>query len=235
MCLSGGRNPRKPSSCGSTVPCSGSPPATPLTKSVLDGIAKCPSMSADLAKLQRDGWTVVWGAPGGGYFSNKGTKTITLDPTTGTSDDNVVTMLSHEMGHARYKAADVTPNGRTREQYVKDNVQSQLDDEAEATLTQIGYKDCLKKGGGPNVQLWYGKSAEYEQIAKKYPDAKDRATARNEIANMYGDNEHPSNCPAQTYRQYYEKPCCAPACGNGARGYAQSLTDDQWKALGGKI
>jgi len=114
-------------------------------------------------------------------------------------------------------------------------VGSDLEDEGEATLTQIGYKNCLKAGGGPEVALWYGKSADYVAIANKYPAAADRGTARTEVANLYGDGEHPSNCPAQTYRQYYEKPCCAPACGTGARGWAESLTDDKWKAAGGKL
>ena len=231
MCLGGGSTPAKPS-CTPAAPCA-SP--TPLTKSVLDSIAKCPAMKADLEQLQKDGYTVVWGPPGGGYHTNKGTKVITLDPTTGSSDQNIVTMLSHEMGHAKYTAPNISPSGRTREQYIRDSNQAQLEDEGEATLSQIQYKECLKKGGGPDVQLWYGKSAEYEAIAKKYPDAKDRAKARTEIANTYGDNEKPSNCPGQTYRQYYEKPCCAPACGTGSRGYAESLSDDEWKALGGKI
>jgi type VI secretion system secreted protein VgrG len=192
-------------------------------------------MKSDLEQLQRDGWTVVWGPSGGGYHSDRATKTIYLDPATGTSDQNTITMLSHEMGHAKYTLPDVSPAGLTRQQYIQAKVQSQLEDEGEATLSQIAYKDCLKKGGGPDVLLWYAKSAEYQQIAKKYPDPKDRAKARTEVANMYGDNEHPSNCPGQTYRQYYEKPCCAPACGTGTRGWAESLTDDQWKALGGKI
>jgi hypothetical protein len=234
MCLNGGSNPVKPSSCGHTTPCPVTPPNTPLTKSVLDGIAKCPAMATDLDNLQRNGWTVVWGTPGGGYFSDKSTKVITLDPNKGTSADNVVTMLSHEMGHAKFTPTNVTPNRRTRAEYVRDKVQSNLEDEGEATLTQIEYKGCLKKGGGPNVAM-YGKSAEYEAIAKKYPDPSDRAKARTEIANIYGDNEHPSPCPDQTYRQFYEKACCEPACGSGAKRLADSPTDDQWKAAGGKI
>jgi len=213
----------------------GTATGTPLTKSVTDEIAKCPAMKADLEKLQKDGWKVIWGPAGGGYHSSRPTKTITLDPSTGSTDQKTITMLSHEMGHAKYTSPGVTPAGLTREEYIKKQVQANLEDEGEATLTQIEYKKCLKKGGGPEVELWYAKSADYVKIADKYPDAKDRRTARTEVANMYGDSEKPSNCPAQTYRQYYEKPCCAPACGTGVRGWAESLNDDQWKALGGKV
>lgn len=219
----------------SPPPAPPAPPATPLTKSVLDSIAKCPAMKSDLEKLQKGGWRAVWGPRGGGYSTDRSANVTTLDPSIGTSDDLIITMLSHEMGHAKYTPPSLSPAGLTKAEYIKARTQSELEDEGEATLTQIGYKDCLKKGGGPNVQLWYGKSSDYVAIAKKYPDDKDRGKARTEIANLYGDGEKPSNCPAQTYRQYYENPCCAPACGTGAKGYTNSFTDDQWKAMGGKI
>jgi len=215
-----------------TTPCRS---ATPLSTTVLETIAKCPAMKSDLETLQKDGWTVGWGAPGGGTSANRQTKKITVDPNLGATDADVVSGLTHEMGHAKYTLPTVSPAGLTREQYINQSVQANLEDEGEATLTQIGYKDCLKKGGGPDVPLSGAKSADYAAIAAKYPNAGDRSTARTEIANKFGEGEHPSNCPAQTYRQYYEKPCCAPACGTGSRGWAESLTDNQWKAQGGTL
>src|SRR5262249_48693961 len=206
---------------------------TPLSKPVLDKIAKCPAMKDDLEKLQKDGWTVVWGKPGGGSFADRPTKTITADPTSA-NDDDVVATMAHEMGHAQYTLPSVPIANSTKADYVKNKVQSNLEDEGEATLKQIQYKQCLKKNGGPDIPISGAKAAEYEKIAQKYPDPKDQEKARTEIANVFGDNEHPSNCPGQTYRQYYASPCCAPGCGTGAQGYVDSISADDWEKYGGK-
>jgi type VI secretion system secreted protein VgrG len=209
--------------------------ATPLSPSVLAAIAKCPKMKTELENLQKDRWTVVWGSAGGGTTTDKKNKKIVLDPARCTTDEITLGRIAHEMGHAQYTPPSVSPNGRTKAEYIRDKVQTNLEDEGEATLKQIEYKNCLKNGGGPDIVMSGSKAAEYEAIAKKYPDAADRAKARTEIANTFGDSEKTSNCPAQTYRQYYESPCCAPACGKGAKGYADSFTDEKWKAMGGKI
>jgi len=66
-------------------------------------------------------------------------------------------------------------------------------------------KNCLKANGGTNIGVAGAKSADYEKIAAKYPDSKDRDKARQEIGDIFADNEHPSTDPSKTYREYYEK------------------------------
>src|SRR5882724_10474403 len=106
---------------------------TPLSMSVLLQIAKCPAMKADLENLQKNGWTVVWGSAGGGGFSDRPNKKITLDPSACTDDKSTIRDLAHEMGHAQYVLPSVTPDGKTRAEYVAALVQANLEDEGEAT------------------------------------------------------------------------------------------------------
>jgi hypothetical protein len=66
---------------------------------------------------------------------------ITLDPNQ-PSEDAVISTLAHEMGHAQYTQRTITPNGLTKDEFVKEKTQAQLEDEGDATLTQAQYKSA---------------------------------------------------------------------------------------------
>jgi uncharacterized Zn-binding protein involved in type VI secretion len=115
------------------------PGDSPLSDpAVADMIAKSPTLTQNLATLQEQGWTVRYGVAGAGTTANRGTKVITIDPNQRGNASSIVQSLSHESGHAMYTLPPQTPTtGLTRDQYVSQNTQNNLDDEGEATLSSI--------------------------------------------------------------------------------------------------
>jgi hypothetical protein len=69
---------------------------------VRDAISKSPTLQSQLEQLERDGWTIRKGTPGGGSVTNNQTKTITIDPND--SVNQQISGISHEIGHAEYLA-----------------------------------------------------------------------------------------------------------------------------------
>lgn len=189
-------------------------PALPKKASVKTGlganvdktVSKSPKFVKKVKKLQAEGWKFKYGKPGGGSFCDKQKKEIVVDGNEKGDTKAVVTTLAHEVGHAGYKGKYTPPAGLTKQQYVNANVRDQLDDEGEATLTNIELKRDLKSHCGPDVAVAGAHAKDYEKIYDKYPAAKDRKKARKEIGDIFADKEHPSTDPGKTYRQYYAKP-----------------------------
>lgn len=180
---------------------------TNLGDEVDQEIAKCPKFADNLKKLQGEGWSFEYGDAGKGSYCDKAAKKIVIDSNKKDNTAKVMETMAHESGHAMYTPDPyVAPTGLTKQQYAAKNANSSLKDEGEATLTNIEMKQCLKANGGKDIGVAGAKSAEYEKIAAKYPDAKDRDKARQEIGDIFADGEHPSTDPSKTYRQYYEKP-----------------------------
>ena len=169
-------------------------------------IEKCPKFAQNLNKLQDDGWSFEYGTKDGGSYCDKNAKKIVVDTNEKGNTATIVETMAHESGHALYSPDPyILPDGLTKQEYAAKNANSSLKDEGEATLTNIEMKNCLKANGGMDIGVAGVQSAEYEKIAAKYPDAKDRDKARQKIGDIFADNEHPSTDPAQTYREYYEK------------------------------
>jgi hypothetical protein len=178
-----------------------------LGKDIDAAVAKCPQFQKIIEDLQKKGWKIEYGDAGKGTYASKKDKKIVVDTNKKGDIAKVVGSLAHEVGHARYKEDPyVQPAGLTKKEYVNANVKRNLKDEGEATLTNVELKNCLKKNGGVNINVSGAHAAKYEQIAKKYPDPKDRDKAREEIGNHFANNERPSTDPTKTYREYYEKP-----------------------------
>ncbi|MGE5184215.1 MAG: annexin, partial [Acidobacteriota bacterium] len=80
-----------------------------------DGIAKkSPTLVGKLSALQDAGWTVTYGAAGKGSFTDRGKKTIVIDPNEKSSPTELITTAAHESGHAAYTPdAYVGPEGLT--------------------------------------------------------------------------------------------------------------------------
>jgi len=188
------------------APCEKPGLKTALGKDVDEAIEKCPKFAEKLKDLQDKGWSFEYGKKGGGSYCSKDDKKIVLDENQKGNTASVVETMAHESGHAGY-AQDpyVPPKGLTKDEYARTNANRGLKDEGEATLSNVELKKCLKDNGGIEIGVAGAQSAEYEKIAKKYPNTTDREKARQEIADIFADKEHPSTDPKKTYREYYEK------------------------------
>lgn len=183
-------------------------PKKPLVKTGLGEktdkiVSKSPPFVQRVKNLQAKGYKFKYGKAGGGTYVDKTAKLITIDGDEKKNPTTVVALLAHEVGHAGYKDKYTPPDGLTKGQFVKANVQDKLRDEGEATLTNIALKRSLKKNCGPDIPIAGAHAKDYEKIFDKYPDTKDRGKARKEIGDIYADGEHPSNAPGKTYREYY--------------------------------
>jgi uncharacterized Zn-binding protein involved in type VI secretion len=183
------------------------PGDSPLSDpAVADMIAKSPTLTQNLATLQEQGWTVRYGVAGAGTTANRGTKVITIDPNQRGNAPSIVQSLSHESGHAMYTLPPQTPTtGLTRDQYVSQNTQNNLDDEGEATLTNAQVRQEILDNGGEDIGIAGTQTPAYQQSYQDYQTHGDRQRARREIGNIFADNEHPSNDVTHTYRDYYGK------------------------------
>ena len=166
-------------------------------------VEKSPTLQGNLKKLQEDGWTTVYGEAGKGSFCDKTAKRIVIDPNDKNNPVGVTQTLAHESGHALYTADPyIKPDGLTRAEYVAKNANRDLKDEGEATLMNAKIRDEI---GDPDIGIAGAQAKKYEAIAKKYPDAADRDTARQAIADVFAKGEHPSTDPTKTYEDYYGK------------------------------
>lgn len=178
-----------------------------LGSDVDNEVSKSPKFTKLTQDLLADGWSFEYGPAGQGSYCDKQSKTIIIDKNTQGNTRSVLTTLAHEGGHARYEADPYVPhNGLTRDEYVSRNVQRNLKDEGEATLTNIEMRDDLKKHGGMRIDIAGAQAAKYEAIHKKYPDDKDRDQARSEIGEEFADGEKVSRPPNPSYREYYSEP-----------------------------
>lgn len=204
-----------PPATGSSAP-AGSPAAscaaksavtTGLGKDVDAEVAKSPKFTKLINDLQSKGWSIEYGEKGKGTYCDKNKKKIVVDSSKKGDTKKVLSSLAHEGGHAAYKEDPyVSPKGLKKEEYVKANLKRHLKDEGEATLTAIEIKKDLKEHGGPEIAVLGAKADEYEKIAAKYPDAKDRDKAREEIGEAFAKGEHPEIAPDKTYEEYYSGP-----------------------------
>ncbi|MBL8260645.1 MAG: hypothetical protein JNM60_12620 [Candidatus Competibacteraceae bacterium] len=207
------RKPTKPSSesgaesaNGAAIPCK-KPLKTGLGDDVDKEIIKCPKFEENMRFLQNNGWSIEYGEKDKGSYCNRNAKKIVIDKNQEGKTSSILETLAHESGHAMYTPDPyVEPDGLTKEAYASKNANRSLKDEGEATLVNIEMKDCLKKNGGMKIGVAGTQASKYQKVAEKYPSSKDRDKARQEIADIFADNEHPSTDPGKTYRQYYEKP-----------------------------
>lgn len=170
-------------------------------------IAKSDTLTNNLQTLLAQGWTISYGTAGNGTFADRNTKTIVVDPNSSGNPASVVQSLAHESGHALYTPDPyVPPDGLTKDQYVKQNLDRSLKDEGEATLMNAQVRNEINSNGGPDVGIAGAKPDDYANIAAQNHDYADRDKARQDIGDIFADNEHTSTPPNPTYRDYYSKP-----------------------------
>lgn len=172
--------------------------------------AKSPTLEHDLQALQKQGWSIQYGGKGKGTFADRSKKSIHVDPSHKGHPLTLLQYLAHEAGHAMYKPGGyVGMDGKTRQQYIDGNVKNSLNDEGEATITNLQVRDELLKAKVGDIGVAGTQAKKYKELYKKYPQAKDRDTLREAIGKVYAAGEHPSTAPKSTYGQYYAKPYAA--------------------------
>jgi type VI secretion system secreted protein VgrG len=189
-------------------------------------VSKSPSLSSRMATLKQQGWQIVFGPKGtSGSNCDRRHRTITIGPDCQDNPTELVARLSHETGHAlnpNHPGSDgnyVEQGTLSKDQFVSQNVNRELQDEGEATLCAVQVRNEILANGGPDIGVGGAQSKQYIAIAAKYPDPRDRAKARTEIANLYVDGEKPSGQPNGenfTYRQHF------------AQGYAAGYNYIKW-------
>lgn len=181
-------------------------PKSPLSdKKVAKLISKSPTLKDNIATLQKDGWTIKYGEAGKGSFCSRDDKSIVLDPNDKEAT-SVVQTLAHESGHALYTPDPyIDYTGLTKNEYVSKNANSALKDEGEATLTNAKIRQEIIDNKGPDIGIAGAQSSKYAEVYDKYEKDGDREKARQEIADIFADNERPSTNPKITYREYYSE------------------------------
>ena len=161
-----------------------------------------PTLKGKIDRLQKAGYDIET-QNGGGTYCDKDNKKIVVD--TSETTEQQVQSLSHETGHADYTADPyVPPDGLSKEDYVKANLNTELKDEGEAMLTEIEVRDEIKAAGGPEIPL-SGNSDNHSKYEKAYEDFKksgDREQARQDIGDIFADGEKTSTTD-ESYRDYY--------------------------------
>lgn len=170
-------------------------------------VAKSDTLSNNIKTLQEQGWTISYGTPGNGTFANRNTKQIVVDPNKAGDPASVVRSLAHESGHALYTPDPyVPPAGLTKDQYVSRNINRELKDEGEATLMNVQVRNEINSKGCPDIGISGANANKYAELAAKDHEYANRDKTRQEIGDVFADNEHTSVPPKPTYREYYSKP-----------------------------
>ncbi|HZU95146.1 MAG TPA: hypothetical protein VFF73_00450 [Planctomycetota bacterium] len=194
-------------------------PAAPTSPSPVADVnalaASSPTLRADIASLQNDGWTITYGEQGhvyvpggkpydGGSFASWSQKVVVVDPSE-TTPAAVAQTLSHEFGHATTgePAPAWNPN-MSRDQYVDANTQGYLRSEGEATLRNAVVRQEILDATGTDIGIGGVRSPEYARIANDptltYSQKVDA------IARIFAHGERPStDGTAADYYDYYAK------------------------------
>lgn len=166
--------------------------------------ALSPTLAQEIETIQRAGYTIEFGPAGGGSFHSSADKRIVLDANLAADPAEVVRVLAHEAGHARYKEEPFVPIGDlTREEFVEQNTQRNLNNEGEATLVNLEIRQEILDNGGVDIGVSGAQAADYIAIFDSGKHETDRAGAREDIANLFATGERPSTDPSINYEQYY--------------------------------
>lgn len=160
---------------------------------VADLAAKSPTLRADLAKLEAEGWEIKEGNPGGGSYANSDSKEIVLDPNM--DANTTVQTLAHETGHAKDTSGVDTSS---REAYLR----TTLDGEGYATINNIEVQREIQAAGGPDIGIAGNHDAQYEQAYEQGVKSGDMDKAADDIGQIFGKGERTSTT-GQTYEDYY--------------------------------
>jgi len=171
--------------------------------SVRDMVKLSPTLSSDMMRLERDGWTIQTGPAGEGSATDSTGKTITIAAPR--SDDKLVRSLSHEAGHATGNRPVSIPimDGMTRDEFVRLSVANDMLSEGDATLNNAKVRAEIIAGGGADIEISGTQTAAYQRV---YEDFKAGAISQEQAAERMGAlvaNERTSVPPKKRYLDYY--------------------------------
>ena len=192
---------------GGTTISSSNPMASDLA--ILNLVSNSPTLMGKMDSLLQEGWIIRFGDAGDGSYCDREKKEIVVDLDEDGDSLMVTQTLAHEAGHATYEPDPyVEPDGLTKKQYVDANVNNDLKDEGEATITNVEVRDEIQENTGEDIGIAGSQTSDYEKITKDYQDGNiDRDTARQQIGDKFADGESPSGeDPNTTYRDYYSEP-----------------------------
>jgi type VI secretion system secreted protein VgrG len=184
-----------------SAPAPGSEPPKPIRSGLGNDtdelIEKSPTLKEQLRKFQENGGRIQFGDAGSGSAYNATRKTITIDRNLRNDPNEMVQTLSHELGHAH---SDVPKDFTSKDKFLK----SYLDDEGEATLSNLTVRQEILDNGGPDIGVAGSQVEDYKKIFKQFQKDGDRNSAREAIGKIFGDKEIPSTSAAnESYSEYY--------------------------------
>ncbi len=120
-----------------------------------DIINQSPMLQDQILELSDQGYTMEMGPAGQGSFHNSAQKRIVIE--SGMSDEWTASVVAHEVGHGHYTQPYHPPEGLTRADYVRLNVDESLRNEAFARYNEIAFeRDLIANGNGASVTSSWG-------------------------------------------------------------------------------
>lgn len=162
-------------------------------------VAHSPTLTDDLEILKKELWTIKYGEAGKGSFASRKPPIITLDPELKKNPKDLIKVLAHEVGHARY---DFKPDMSSKESYVR----GALDDEGAATMRNIKIQREIIKSGNIDIGIagQHNNVPAYNSAYDQYVKDGDYKAAIREIGQVFGSREYTSTS-METYADYYGK------------------------------
>jgi uncharacterized Zn-binding protein involved in type VI secretion len=186
-------------------------PAVDPTKSPIDNLVdaarpRAPDLAAKVEDLQSRGWQVRFAenGDGPGSYCSKDSKTIVLDPALQSNPARAAEVLAHEAGHANYTQEPYQKfdMSMSRDEYVQRNLNNDLLDEGEATLSSLDARQEILDSGGRDIGTSGQNAAEYQRIYGDYKNGNiTRDQARQQIADIFGNET--TSTTGQSYNDYY--------------------------------
>ncbi|WP_460697318.1 hypothetical protein [Nocardia thraciensis] len=183
-------------------------------------VAKSPMLTTAIRDLQHEGWSIRYGFANGSYTDlgfdstrNTKNKEIILDGRKATNSPRATGTLAHEVGHARYgHEPHVSRARRTKEEWLRLNVDARLRGEGEAVLVNAQARREILDNDGPDIGISGRYSEEYIEIYDRYARGElSRSQARTEVSSFYGserrstDGEYYRDFLVQYWRDHWDR------------------------------
>jgi hypothetical protein len=142
------------------------------------------------------------GRAGGGCYSDRNAKVVTIDADRLQDPEALTRSLAHELGHVLAGApGTVFAPGMTRDQYIRDNTWNDLRGEAEATVVELQVRDDILAAGGQDLGVTGRTAADKKRLWSDHQAHKlTRAQLVEELAKLFAYQETTSD----THKPYWE-------------------------------
>jgi len=114
-------------------------------------VKQSPTLSAQIAELEKKKFTIQAGKDGSGFWTNTATHTINIEQPL--DDAATANRIAHEVGHATYDKPFPTHDYYSREAYVNDGVAASMRDEGAAQFNAALVRQEVRANGGPDIGI----------------------------------------------------------------------------------